>query len=62
MRQWPEHSVQSYLTKLPTYKLEILLDIKDLPQSNFVLHPEDYALIEMVLRNRPDSRFWQERE
>ena len=55
MEQWPEHSVQGYLTRLPTYKLEFLLKGKGHPDPQCILLPEDYTLIESILRSRPDS-------
>ena len=56
MEQWPEHSVQGYLTRLPTDKLEELLDKRE--NSQYALGPKDYELIEVILRSRPDSKLY----
>lgn len=55
MQQWPEHSLRGYLTRLPTYKLELILKARNLPHSNTVLTAEDYAFIESILRTRKET-------
>ena len=62
MEQWPTHSIQAYLTRLPTCKLELVLDSQRCPDPNSVLQPEDYARILQILRNRPDSRYFKRSE
>lgn len=58
MEQWPEHSVKAYLTRLPTHKLELILDARNNANAHSVLTEEDYALILTILHNRPDSRYF----
>lgn len=58
MEQWPEHSIQAYLTRLPTYKLELVFDSQRCPNPNSVLQPEDYARILQILHTRPDSQYF----
>lgn len=55
MQQWPEHSLWGYLTRLPTYKLELILEARYLPHSNTVLTAEDYVFIENILRTREEN-------
>ena len=59
MEQWPEHSVQAYLTRLPTYKLELILDAENSASAHSLLTQEDYARILALLRARPDSRYFE---
>ena len=55
MQQWPEHSVYGYLTRLPTYKLERILEEEHMSSDNSILTAEDYEFIRKILRERPDS-------
>lgn len=59
MQQWPEHSLYGYLGRLPTYKLEILLDARHSDGADTILLPNDYDRIERILRERPDSRLFE---
>ena len=58
MEQWPEHSIQAYLTRLPTYKLELILDARNSKNAHSLLTETDYALILQILRTRPDSQYF----
>ena len=58
MEKWPEHSIRGYLTRLPTDKLEQILDARYSRSANTLLQPADYEWIEQLLRNRPDSRLY----
>ena len=60
MQQWPEHSLYGYLTRLPTYKLELILDAQDRPAVGSILQPEDYAFIRELLQSRPDSKQFEQ--
>ena len=58
MEHWPEHSLYSYLKRLPTEKLELIWDTRRAPAANTILTAEDYRYIEKILRNRPDSKLF----
>ena len=58
MEQWPAHSVRGYLKRLPTYKLEWILETRCLPSANSLLTSDDYVFIEQILQMRPDSRLF----
>lgn len=58
MRQWPEHSIYGYFTRLSTHKLELILDAQHKSTANSLLQPEDYAFIRKILQTRPDSRLF----
>jgi len=57
MKQWPEHSVQGYLNRLPSYKLEFLWNTRYNTDST-ILTPADYERILSLLRTRPDSQLF----
>ena len=59
MKQWPEYSVQGYLNRLPTYKLEFLWNTRNDTDST-ILTPADYEQILSLLRTRPDSSLFQD--
>lgn len=56
MQQWPTHSLYGYFTRLPTYKLELILDTQDKAAENSLLQPKDYEFIRQILQTRPDSK------
>ena len=58
MKQWMEHSIRGYLTRLPSYKLELILHGKRQSERS-VLTEEDYRFIEDLLRDRRDSSLFQ---
>lgn len=58
MQQWLEHSLYGYFTRLPTYKLELILDSQNISTTDSILQLEDYEFICHILRTRPDSKLF----
>ena len=60
MEQWAEHSLYGYFKRLPTDKLEIILDAQQKAVEASILQPKDYEFIRHILQSRPDSRLFQQ--
>ena len=59
MQQWPEHSLYGYFMRLPTYKLERILEAQDQPAAGNILQPKDYLFIRRILIARQETALFQ---
>ena len=62
MQQWPEHSLYGYFTRLPTYKLELILAAQNKETAACILQPEDYVFIRKILQTRLDSKLFAQEQ
>ena len=61
MQQWPEHSLYGYFTRLPTNKLERILEAQDQPAADNILQPRDYLFIRRILKARQETALFQKK-
>ena len=54
METYPKHSVQAYLTRLSTEKLELILQNSHDP-AFARLSEKDFAIIQQILKNRKET-------
>ena len=58
MQDLQKHSIYGYFTRLPTNKLEQVLETQHSNADNNLLQPEDYSFIRRILQSRSDSRLF----